>query len=77
MQRMTLAALASLVGFAVSIVLYSYFPFPRDGTRWEDPELWVSLLLLIVGLVSFVVLLVTGLITVLNRGTERPPSRPP
>ncbi len=77
MQRMTLAALASLVGFAVSIVLYSYFPFPGDGTRWEDPELWVSLLLLIVGLVSFVVLLVTGLITVLNRGTERPPSRPP
>ncbi len=66
MRGLTAAAIGSLIGVVASIVLYSYYPLPSTDLAWQDPALWVSVLLLVVGLVCFVILLISGLITLLN-----------
>ncbi|MGI0054407.1 MAG: hypothetical protein ACREB9_08475 [Thermoplasmata archaeon] len=77
MRRLTLAAILSLAGLVLAIGLYSIDPLPAGGIPWEDPSVYGSLALLVVGLLCFLVALPTGLITVLNwnsdRGSERRP----
>ncbi|HYA11038.1 MAG TPA: hypothetical protein VEH10_05155 [Thermoplasmata archaeon] len=70
---MTAAAVGSLAGFVTSVALYAYVPLPSSGVSWATPRPWISVVLLGVGLTSFIVLLITGLITLLNRGSDRPP----
>ena len=75
MEGTAAAAIVSFVGFAASIVIYALFPFAKTGVSWQDPASWSSVVLLAVGLICFVVFLVTGLITFFNRAPTRPPSR--
>lgn len=77
MEGTTAAAIASFVGFVSSIALYSILPFAKNGVSWSTPGSWLSVFLLGVGLVCFVVFLVTGLITFFNRGSNVPPPEPP
>ena len=74
----TIAAWGSLAGFVTSLVLYSYLPLPSSAIPWGTVGPWISVVLVVAGLVCFVVLLVTGSITLLNwlaegssRGTKR------
>lgn len=73
MEGTTAAAIVSFAGFVASIALYTYVPFARTGVSWPAPGSWIPVLLLAAGLACFVVFLVTGLITFLNRGTNPPP----
>ena len=73
LEGTTIAAIASFGGFVASIVIYAVVPFAETGPAWDSPESWTSVVLVGAGLVCFVVFLVTGLITVFNRGSPPPP----
>lgn len=68
---MTTAAIASLGGLVVTIVLYTFYPLPAGGAGWQASTIWLPLLLLGVGLVCFIILLISGLIVLLNWGSDR------
>lgn len=77
MRGMALAALASLVGLVVCVALYLLDPLPMNGFAWQDPSAWIPVLLLVMGLSCFILLLVSGLVTILNWTSDRPSeSRP-
>lgn len=73
LEGTTAAAIVSFAGFVASVILYTNLPLSKSGVYGQAPTSWISLVLLGVGLVCFVVFLVTGLITFLNRGSSMPP----
>ncbi|MFZ0699691.1 MAG: hypothetical protein WAN74_05835 [Thermoplasmata archaeon] len=77
MRALALVAIGSLAGFIGCIAADSFVPLPGTWTAstWESPGVWLSIAILAVGLVCFVVCLISGLISVLNWGTERPRGR--
>lgn len=75
MRASTLAAGLSLAGVTVCIILYSFYPLPSSANPWTDADLWLSIVLLIAGLVCFIVLLISGLITLLNWNSDAKESR--
>ncbi len=74
---MSWVAVASLAALLLSITAYSYDPLPSSwaGTNWQTPGVWLSIAVLAIGLVCFVVFLISGLITILNWGVDRPRDR--
>ncbi len=74
MEGTTVAAIVSFAGFVGCLALYALLPFPHDAA-WPAGAWWLSACLLGVGSVCFLVFLVTGLITFLNRGSA-PPDTP-
>lgn len=71
MNGMRTAAALSLGGLVLSLLLYSYFPLPATDATWDLETLWRPILLLGIGLTSFVVLLVTGMVVLLNLRPRR------
>lgn len=71
MDRLAWVALGSLLGLILTITLYGYYPFPAAGSAWQGPTVGISFLLVAVGMVCFLLLLVSGLILLLNWGAER------
>ncbi len=65
-RRLGVVALASLAGLVVTIGLYSRYPLPASFDSPSDPGIWISIALLALGLVCFLALLISGLITILN-----------
>jgi uncharacterized membrane protein len=74
---MSWVAVGSLAALLLSMTAYSYDPLPGSwaGTNWQTPGLWLSMTILAIGLVCFVVCLISGLITILNWGVDRPRDR--
>ncbi len=73
MERISAIALGSLGVFLAAIVLYGYDPLPTAEFDWRRASAWGPVALIAVGLAAFVVFLITGLITFLNRGSAPPP----
>ena len=65
-RRLSVVALASLAGLVVTIVLYSRYPLPATFSSPTDVGIWISIALLALGLVCFLTLLISGLLTILN-----------
>lgn len=75
MTRLGIVAIGSLAGFVACVVAYSFDPLPAawDAATWVSPGVWLSVALLGLGLVLFVICLVSGLVSLLNWGADRPP----
>ena len=73
----SLVAIGSLAGFVIAVIAYSFDPLPGTWTpsTWTDPGVWLAIAILGAGLVCFVVGLISGLIEILNWGTDRPRGR--
>lgn len=78
MRALFWVVVGSLAGFILAIFAYSFEPLPSAWTSssWENPGLWLSIAILGGGLVCFVIFLISGLISVLNWGADRPGDRP-
>lgn len=72
MKGMAATALASLAGLVACLVVYLYYPLPTSSFDWQDPHAWLPVLLLTVGLICFILLLISGLVTILNWASDRP-----
>jgi hypothetical protein len=74
MERVSYVALGALAGLVASMLLYPRTPLPATSASWTLQDLWAPVLVLLLGLSCFVVLLPTGLISLLNwidRRSER------
>ncbi len=75
MRRLIAVAAASLIGLIAVVILYGRYPLPTGTFDLTSLAFYASLVLLVVGLLCFIALLISGLILLLNWGAGRQNAR--
>ncbi len=75
MRRLIAVAATSLIGLIVAVILYGRYPLPTGTFDLISLAFYASLALLVVGLLCFIALLISGLILLLNWGARRQNAR--
>ena len=75
MRRLIAVAAASLIGLVAAVILYGRYPLSAGTFDLTSLAFYASLVLLVVGLLCFIALLISGLILLLNWGAGRQNAR--